>query len=246
MQKNKSALTIIFLTVFIDLVGFGIIIPLSPYLAKTYGATPFEVGLLMAIYSLAQFIFSPIWGRLSDRIGRRPVILISLFGTGIAHLIFAWSTTLEMLFISRAFAGIAGGNLSAAMAYVADVTGTKDRSKGMGMIGAAFGLGFILGPVLGGILGELGGRISEAPPFGVGFPALGAAILCLANFAVATRVLTESLPPEKRNKKVGSESRFERITEYFRRPVIGPLLLISFLSIFAFAQMEAVLFLLVH
>lgn len=246
MRSNKSALLIIFLTVFIDLVGFGIIIPLSPYLAKQYGATPFQVGLLMAIYSLMQFIFSPFWGGLSDRIGRRPVILVSLLGTGVAHLIFAYSTSIEMLFISRAFAGIAGGNLSTAMAYVADVTGTKDRSKGMGMVGAAFGLGFILGPFLGGILGEVGMKISSEPPFGMGFPALGAAALCGINFLFALKSLHETLPPEKRKKSANEGSRFERMTKYFRRPVIGPMLAVSFLGIFAFAQMEAVLFLLVN
>ncbi|HEX4923760.1 MAG TPA: MFS transporter, partial [Bdellovibrionales bacterium] len=224
MAKNKPALFIIFLTVFIDLVGFGIIIPLSPYLATRFGATPFEVGMLMAIYSFMQFLFSPVWGRLSDRFGRRPIILISLFGTGLAHLVFAFSSQLWMLFVSRALAGVAGGNISTAMAYVADITGEKDRSKGMGLVGAAFGLGFILGPVIGGVLGEVGLKISEAPPFGAGFPALGAAALCLFNFLLGLRILAESLPPERRRVRHANGNRFEVITEYFRRPVIGPLL----------------------
>jgi len=117
---------VIFITVFIDLVGFGIIIPLSPYLSKTYGATPFQIGLLMSIYSLMQFIFSPIWGRISDRIGRRPIILMSLLGASLSYLGFAYSTTFVGLIVARMFAGIFGANISTAMAYIADITPAKD------------------------------------------------------------------------------------------------------------------------
>src|SRR6185312_1090175 len=147
---NKNPLLVIFLTVFVDLVGFGIIIPLSPYLARQYGASAFEIGLMMAAYSLMQFIFSPFWGALSDRHGRRPILLMSIFATSLCHLLFYFSTTFWMLFVSRALAGLFSANISTASAFIADVTPAKDRSKNMGLIGAAFGLGFVFGPALGG------------------------------------------------------------------------------------------------
>ena len=162
-MKDKRLL-IIFVTVFIDLVGFGIIIPMNPYLAKAFGASAFEVGLLMSSYSLMQFLFSPVWGQLSDRIGRRPVILISLVGGAASHLGFAFATSFWMLVLARSLAGLFGGNLSAAMAYIADITPEKDRSKGMGLIGAAFGLGFILGPLIGYVFSRVGLQLGDHPP----------------------------------------------------------------------------------
>ena len=126
-KTTNSRLLVIFMTVFIDLVGFGIILPLSPYLAREFHATPFEVGLLLSIYSITQFLFSPIWGALSDRIGRRPVILIGLFGGGLSYLLFAFSSTLPLLFLARALAGVFGGNISTAHAYIADVTKPEER-----------------------------------------------------------------------------------------------------------------------
>src|SRR5665213_2019033 len=136
-QKMKDKrLLIIFITVFIDLVGFGIIIPMNSYLAREFSASPLQVGLLMSVYSLTQFIFSPMWGQVSDRIGRRPVILISLLGASAAHMGFAFGTTFWGLVLARGLAGMFGGNISTAMAYIADITLEKDRSKGMGMIGA--------------------------------------------------------------------------------------------------------------
>ncbi|NCN41353.1 TCR/Tet family MFS transporter, partial [bacterium] len=147
--KDKRIL-LIFLTVFIDLVGFGIIIPMNPYLAKEFGASPVQVGWLMSIYSLMQFVFAPFWGKLSDRWGRRPIILISLTASTLSHFGFAFAESYMGLFVFRLLAGVGGGNLPVAMAYIADITDEKSRSKGMGLIGAAFGLGFILGPALGG------------------------------------------------------------------------------------------------
>ena len=129
-MKNKAQF-IIFLTVFIDLVGFGIVIPLHPYLASKFGADPFEIGLLMAIYSLMQFLFSPFWGQISDRIGRRPVILLSLFGAGVSHIAFGFADSFMFLIIARAFAGLFGANISTAMAYMADKTDKGNRSKSM-------------------------------------------------------------------------------------------------------------------
>src|SRR6185312_15700921 len=190
-MKDKRLL-IIFLTVFIDLVGFGIIIPMNPYLAEAFGASPFQVGLLMSVYSLMQFIFSPFWGQLSDRVGRRPVILISLLGGAASHLGFAFATSFWALVLARSLAGLFGGNLSAARAYIADITPEKDRSKGMGLIGAAFGIGFILGPLIGYVFGRVGVHLGTLPPLGESFPALIAAFICFSNFLFAYFALPES------------------------------------------------------
>ncbi len=226
---------------FIDLVGFGIIIPLSPYLAKSFGATGIEVGLLMAVYSLAQFFFSPIWGRLSDKFGRRPIILISVLGAAISHLAFAFASDLWILFAARTFAGIFGANISVATAYIADVTDSKNRSKNMGIIGAAFGMGFILGPAIGGLLAELGESLGSTPPYGMGFPALGASLICFFNFCFAYFKLPESLKPENRSGVEKRVSRFKMITEFIVRPVIGPLMFVNGLFVVGMGQMEATL-----
>ena len=164
-MSNKPKL-VLFLTVFLDLVGFGIIIPLSPYLSRQFGADAFEIGLLMAVYSAMQFLFNPFWGKISDRYGRRPIILMSVLGAGLSHLAFSFGNTFTILFIARMFAGIFGANISTAMAAMADLSEDKDRSKAMGLIGAAFGLGFVFGPFLGGTLGALGKTFGSAPPFG--------------------------------------------------------------------------------
>jgi DHA1 family tetracycline resistance protein-like MFS transporter len=242
-MKDKRLL-IIFLTVFIDLVGFGIIIPMNPYLAEAFGASPLQVGLLMSVYSLMQFVFSPIWGQLSDRIGRRPVILISLLGAAIAHLAFAFAPSFWALVVARAFAGLFGGNLSTAMAYIADITDEKNRSKGMGMIGAAFGLGFILGPSMGGIFADVGKSLGNYPPFGQSFPAVVAATICFANFLFALKALPESRQPGSASAVRGH--RFQRIFQAFGTPVLNVLILLLFLNTFALAHVEATLFLFVQ
>lgn len=246
MQKKKQMgpLVVIFLTIFIDLIGFGMIIPLNPYLGAKFGATSTQVGMLMSIYSLMQFLFSPLWGRLSDRIGRRPVLLVSLLGGAVSYVLFAFATQLWMLFVSRALAGIFAANISTAMAYIADVTSKEERSKGMGLIGAAFGLGFIFGPVFGGVLGEIGNHLGSEPPFGISFSAMGAAAICLINFLVATRTLKESLKPEFRNMAQRG-SRFKLMQKYVKRPVLPLLMLIFFLSGLSMAHMESTLFLFV-
>lgn len=145
---KKSALTTVFLVVLIDLLGFGIVLPLLPFYAKQFSAGAIAIGLLYSIYSFAQLIFSPIWGGLSDKIGRRPIMLISVFGDIIAYIMFGLAGSLTVLFLSRLVAGVMGGNISTAQAYVADVTSPEERSKGMGMIGAAFGIGFVVGPAI--------------------------------------------------------------------------------------------------
>jgi multidrug resistance protein len=241
----KKKLSIIFLTVFVDLVGFGIIIPLNPYLAKVFGAGPLQVGLLMSIYSLMQFIFSPFWGQISDRKGRRPVILISLFGACVSHFGFAMSTSYYGLFLCRMLAGIFGGNIPVAMAYIADVTPEKDRSKGMGLIGAAFGLGFILGPAIGGIFADVGHRIGEAPPWGGSFPAIIASAICFLNFVSAYFFLPESRT-QFATGALHTRGRFKKILNCLRRPTLGRLILLYFLNTFALAQVEAALFLFVQ
>lgn len=227
--------------VFLDLVGFGIIIPLGPYYASDLGATPTQVGILMAIYSFMQFVFSPMWGKMSDRIGRRPILLMSLFGSSLSYLIFAFSGTFWMLLAARALAGFFGANISTAMAYIADVTDEKNRSKGMGLIGAAFGLGFIMGPAIGGILSEVGLRLGDHPPFGIGFSALGASVICFFNFLLATRILKESLTEEKKQKIQKRESRYLLIKNFLIQPTVGTLMIMSFISTFAFAHMESTL-----
>ncbi|MEX2601827.1 MAG: MFS transporter [Balneolaceae bacterium] len=149
---KKSALATVFLVVVIDLLGFGIVLPLLPFYAQEFQASAVTIGLLYSVYSLMQLIFSPIWGTLSDRIGRRPIMLMSTFGAVIAYIIFGFAETLTVLFLSRIVAGVMGGNISTAQAYISDVTSTADRAKGMGLIGAAFGIGFVIGPATATLL----------------------------------------------------------------------------------------------
>lgn len=174
-------LLIIFVTVTIDLIGFGIVIPLLTFYAEEFRATPFDVGILMASYSLMQFIFAPIWGNLSDRFGRRPVLFITILGSAAGYLILGLASGLWMLYLGRILAGIMGGNLSTAQAYVADVTTVENRARGMGLFGMAFGLGFILGPALAGVLSK----------FGIAFPFYFAAALSLINAVVLYFILPE-------------------------------------------------------
>src|ERR671935_1020755 len=155
---RRSPLLVIFITVFIDLVGFGIVIPVLPFYVEgtKFNASPRVVGLLFASYSVMQLVFTPVLGRLSDRYGRRPVLFLSLLGTSLGFFILGFATTVWMLFAGRIIDGMTGGNISTAQAYIADVTTEENRAKGMGLIGAAFGLGFVLGPPLSGILSAIG------------------------------------------------------------------------------------------
>ena len=172
---RKPSVLIIFLTVFIDLVGFGIIVPLVPVYSRHFGAQGILIGLIIASYSAMQFIFSPIWGRLSDRYGRRPILLLSTAGAALSYGLFAFSsglnhhqTAIWMMILSRSLAGLFGGNITVAQAYIADITPPEQRSKRMGLIGMAFGLGFIFGPAIGGLslkhIGNTGpGWIAASP-----------------------------------------------------------------------------------
>jgi len=236
---KKRQLTIIFLIVFIDLIGFGIVLPLMPFYAKAYGATPFFIGLLFVIYSLMQFIFTPLLGRLSDRYGRRPILLVSLFGSTISYLLFGIGGSLILLFVARGLAGAMGGNISTAQAYIADVTTEENRARGMGLIGAAFGLGFVFGPAVGGILSQWGTQI----------PFFAAALLCGLNLLFALKSLPESLPKEKRVivKTQGNLTPRRRARDFWKillHPHVGGLIFLFFLTMMSFTVMEATLALL--
>ena len=211
------------MTVVIDLIGFGIAIPILPIYAKDLGASAFHIGALASAYALMQFLFAPVWGRLSDRYGRRPVILVALAGTAISSLLFGLATSLVFLWIARILNGISGASYSAAQAYVADVTGPEDRAKGMGLIGAAFGIGFVLGPAIGGLCAIVDPRL----PFFV-----SAAVAAL-NLLIAWRRLPE---PERHAAPRSSQRALLRAA--FRDGRIAPLMLITFLGTFAFVGME--------
>jgi MFS family permease len=200
-----KALLTLFLIVFIDLLGFGIIIPIFPFVAERLGADPWLITFGGAgVYALAQVISTPIWGRLSDAVGRRPVLMVSMVGSIVGYLWLGFAGTLSMLILARVISGLMSGNISAAFAYVADVTAPADRAKGLGMIGAAFGLGFMFGPMIGGLLG---GNDPAAATFLV--PALVSAGLSAAAFLGATFFLKESLAPEHRKpwSEAGKGSR---------------------------------------
>ncbi len=226
---------ILFLIVFIDLVGFGIIIPLLPFFAEHYAASPAMVGFLMASYSLTQFIAAPFWGRISDRFGRRPVLLITLFGAAVSYVLLGVSNSLFMLFIARGLGGFMAGNISAAFAYVADVTTPENRSRGMGAIGAAFGLGFIAGPAIGGIL-------AGPDPINADFrtPALAAAGLSAIALVMAFFMLKESLSAEIRKQlaEMPAKNRAQQFRDALNKPGVGLLIGLSFLATFVFAGME--------
>src|SRR6185295_6323590 len=179
---KKTSLAVLFLTVFIDLIGFGMVIPFLSFYAREYGASGTTVGAVVGIYSIMQFFFAPVWGRLSDRIGRRPVILISLTASCLGYFLFAFAQSLTLLFASRIIAGAGGANIGTAQAYIADTTTHENRAKGMGLIGAAFGMGFVLGPPLSGTLAHLGAKHGLA---GNLLPGIVAASLSLTALIVA-------------------------------------------------------------
>ena len=227
---KRSPLIVIFTTVFIDLVGFGIVIPVLPIYdeGNPFNATPRTVGLLFASYSIMQLIFSPILGGLSDKHGRRPVLLLSIIGTGIGFLILGMATTLWMLFVGRILDGITGGNISTAQAYIADVTTEENRAKGMGLIGAAFGLGFIFGPAIGGILSH----------WGIHVPFFFAAALCFANATLLFFTLPETVTADHPAKHSAAGGRsLGHIIASLKQPKLAYVLVIYFLFIVAFSIM---------
>jgi DHA1 family tetracycline resistance protein-like MFS transporter len=224
---------VLFLTVFIHLLGFGILLPILPYYAKTYGAGGLIVGLLSTSFSFSQFLFAPLWGGLSDRIGRRPILLGSLIVTSASYVVFGMAHSLWLLFVSRIIAGIAGATLPTAQTYIADTTTPAERTKGMGMIGAALGLGFTLGPAIGGALSH----------WGYSMPAFASAGFALVAAVLAFILLPESLKPEARAE--AAERRRQRpglataFSDAFARPRVRPVLILYFLATVCFAGLEA-------
>jgi len=225
-------MAILFLIVFIDLVGFGVIIPLLPFYGVHFGASPAQVTWMMACYSLAQFFFSPLLGRLSDRLGRRPVLLISIAVSVLSYLWLGFANALWMLFAARLISGAGAGNIAAAQAYVSDVTTPETRAKGMGMIGAAFGLGFTIGPALGGLVAG-----SEPTAAALARPAFLAAGLSFLALLLAFFRLKESLPFAARVAARGP-SRWQLARGLWTRPTLRQLILLLFVTISAFAGME--------
>jgi multidrug resistance protein len=227
---KRSPLVVIFVTVFIDLVGFGIVIPVLPFYAEgtEFNVSPRTVGFLFASYSIMQLVFSPILGRLSDKYGRRPVLFLSIIGTGIGFLLLGFARTVWMLFAGRILDGITGGNISTAQAYIADITTKENRAKGMGLIGAAFGLGFIFGPALGGILSG----------WGIHVPFFFAAALCFANATLLYFTLPETVTRDHPARQSAAGGRaWTHVFESFKQPKLGFVLAIYFLFIVAFSIM---------
>jgi DHA1 family tetracycline resistance protein-like MFS transporter len=214
-------LLIIFLTIFVNLIGFGIIVPLLPFYAETFGASPVVIGLLFAVYSLCQLIAAPLLGDLSDRYGRRPVLVFSLAGTVVSFVMLAVAHSVTMLFLARMVDGLSGGNISTARAYVADVTEPRDRARAYGLIGAAFGMGFIMGPALSGVLA----RVSYTAPI------WAAAALTL----VATAMAWLWLPETVHRARAGTGNPLDYLPELFRRPAMRRVLTIDFIYWFSFA-----------
>jgi len=221
-------LLIIAFTVFLDLIGFGIVIPLLPFYAESYGAGAIEVTLLMAVYSLMQFLFAPVWGALSDRHGRRPILLASIGMGALALAGFALADTLVLLFVCRMLHGLFAANISTAQAYIADVTKPEDRAKGMGLIGAAFGVGFTLGPWIGG----------ELSVHGLSAPIWVAAGLSALNFVLAAVIVKESLTEGQRSERRPRPVSPAVLASVLRHPVVGATILLAFVTTLAFAMME--------
>ena len=231
-SQLKRRLALVFGFVFVDLLGYSLILPLLPYYADTFGATLALVGLLGTSNALAQLIAAPVIGRLSDRYGRRPLLIFSLVGTVLSFLLLGLSQSLLMLFLSRILDGLLGGDIALARAYITDVTDEKNRSRGLGIIGAAFGLGFIIGPAMGGFLSQ----------FGFSVPAFVAAGLSMANLLAVIIWLPESLPLERRADRRTSAPAtlgLKPMLDALRRPCAGPLLQVILLYSLAFTLFQS-------
>lgn len=214
---SKKLFAVIFLVAFLNLAGFGIVIPLLPYYAKSFGANPFLVGLLISSYAAAQFVGSPLWGRWSDTLGRRLVLLLTIIGSVLGYVLFGLAESLIALFVSRILTGLMNGNISVVQAYVSDITDEKDRARGLGLIGAAFGLGLVLGPALGGIFSH----------WGFAWPAYVAAILNFLSLVAVYFWLPESLTNEHKAQPASSHKSMvsmHYLKKAFRRPLVGPAL----------------------
>jgi MFS family permease len=251
-MQNKSHLTVIFITVFLYLVGFGVMIPIMPLISREYGASPLEIGLLMSSYSFMQFIFAPFWGRLSDRYGRRKILLSCLAGEIICYITLGLANSLIGLFVARTLAGFFGASISTASASISDTTPKEERSKGLALVGAAFGLGFVVGPSLGGLFALTGESLFPqlGHLFGMQFAAFGVSFICLITFIFAWFKLKETVHLSRLNSdSVGSnvnqkKGRLAVWGRFLRTPITGPLIGNFFLNSFAMSIMEATLILL--
>src|ERR1051326_5641565 len=226
---RRSPLLVMFIPVFIDLVVCGSVIPVLPFYVEgtNFNASPRMVGLLFASYSVMQLIFTPILGRLSDKYGRRPILFFSLLGTSAGFLLLGFATTLWMLFFGRILDGITGGNISTAQAYIADITTEENRAKGMGLIGAAFGLGFIFGPAIGGILSR----------WGIHVPFFFAAAMCFANALLLYFTLPETVTADHPAKHRAGGRSWRNVGRALKQPKLAFVLVIYFLFLVAFSIM---------
>jgi len=230
-ETRRAALIVLFLTVFIDLLGFGIVIPFLPLYAARMHVGAFGIGLVLSVYSLMQFLCAPVLGRISDHVGRRPIIMLGLLGSAVGYVIYGFATSFAWLLFSRAVHGACAGTVSTAQAYVADTTDESNRAHGMGMIGAAFGLGFVLGPAIGGLLGHASLRT----------PVFFAAALTFANLIFAAIRLPESHRPDPNARLEFAHLARPIVT--LPRQLLGHrltgLFTIAFLATFAMAALEA-------
>ncbi|MDH5750981.1 MAG: MFS transporter [Deltaproteobacteria bacterium] len=242
MTSAKSSMRSLFLVVFLDLVGFGLVLPVIPLYAEALGGGPLFIGMVLSVHPLMQFLLNPLWGRLSDRIGRRPIILVGISGSVISYLFYALagrfpgagSMGLALLFISRVMAGVVGANVSTAQACVADLTTRERRAQGMGMVGAAIGLGFVLGPSMGALFTRGGVNTAQ----GLGMVGFAAAAVSIGNLAWALFFLRESLSREDQTlaRRQNSQSRFAVLRE---KPVLIWLIACAFLVTISFSQFES-------
>jgi MFS family permease len=244
-EKSTRSLLVLFAVIIIDLIGFGIVVPILPYYAKSLNTSPATLGFLLAAYPAFQFLFSPIWGRLSDRVGRKPVMLATILGSAGALTLLGISDSLLGLFAGRILGGVFGANISVATAYVADVTRDDERTRWMGMVGACFAIGFVLGPALGGLLAPsldgswpasavFGATLSAIiEPFGYGIPMLLAAVMAAINFVFASWALAEPDRHESRDPGAGR-------LEVLRNPAMRRLCTINLIFSLAVTQLETI------
>ncbi len=227
--SRKTQFIVIFFTILLSTIGFGVCIPVLPLYAEKFGATEFVNGLLTGVFSLMVVFASPLWGKLSDRIGRRPVLIISILGSAAGYFVMGWAGSLMWLFVARIIDGASGGNVATAQAYIADITSPEERSKAMGMIGAAFGLGFIIGPAIGGILAQYSPHL----------PFYFVAVLCLVNALLVFTSLPESLTVDKRTT-AHTEQPLSELLNHADGPVYVTVCAAYFVCLAAFSIMTAV------
>ncbi|MGK9477311.1 MFS transporter [Melioribacter sp. OK-6-Me] len=228
-MKNRTALVIVFFTIFIDLMGFGILIPLLPtFASKQLGISDFGIGIIVAVFSLMQFLFNPLLGKLSDKIGRKPLITTTLLMTAVSYIIFSFANSFIILLVSRMLAGIGGSNIAVAQAYIADVTSKEDRAKGMALIGVAFGLGFVFGPLIGALLAK----------FGYDIAGFGSATFSFIAFLFAIFFLPESNLKKSNDVRISLKLvDIKFITKVLKIQRVGLLIILFFIIIFSIANL---------